>query len=158
MWIKRSLALFGATCLAFTLALERGVAQDRDTSTVETSRPPKVGNQPGKNVPPGKEHAGADELYRACLGDLNECNERAFTLGQKVKQLEAENAKLKTAASLPVCHDRHVWKHPTIADVSCYPHACAPSPFACVMYCKSQLDCAPGRSCTAQGLCAAPIK
>lgn len=151
----RWIAVMSLGAISVALAPMPAAAQGRDTPAVENRQPPKGGTQPGKNVPPGKEHGTAEQLYSVCLSDLNECNVRVFALGQQVKALEAQLAKL---APLPVCWDRHIWKHPTIADVNCYPHACATNAYACVMKCNSKLDCAPGRSCTAQGHCEPPIK
>jgi hypothetical protein len=154
MSVSRVLFLVGLLCVALLPAYDVE-AQGRDTPAVENTKPPKA-SPPAKNVPPGKEHASAQELYGVCLDDLNKCNEKAFALGQQIKELQAENAKLTKAASAPVCHDRHVWKHPTIADVNCHPYACKPNAFACVKSCNNQLECAPGRRCKADGVCDVP--
>jgi hypothetical protein len=106
-----------------------------------------------------------------CMGMLGRCTERAKTcetqrahcesseamLREQLHAAFAELADLRPKAAPPLCSDRKEWIHAVLPTVQCYPYACGNTPFSCTQHCSSKLDCAPGRSCSAQGLCVAPI-
>ncbi len=132
-----------------------------------------AGKQPMPTTAPSHEFQQAGERKDKidCMAFLGRCNERANTcetqrtqceseLALKHQQLQeayAEIADLRPKAALPVCSGRKDWIHAVLPTVHCHPYACGDTPFSCTQMCNSQLDCAPGRSCTAQGTCAAPI-
>ncbi len=98
-----------------------------------------------------------NERANACETERAHCESEVASQHQQLQEAYAELADLRPKAALPVCSGRKEWIHAVLPTVSCYPYACGDTPFACTQVCHSQLDCAPGRSCTAQGTCAAPI-
>jgi hypothetical protein len=134
------------------------------------------GGPAGKTTPtrdPGYEfeQAGPRKDTIDCMAFLGRCSDRANAceterahceseLDLKHQQLQeafAEIADLRPKAALPVCSGRKEWIHAVLPTVHCYPYACGDTPFSCTQQCNSQLDCAPGRSCTAEGTCMTPI-
>ncbi len=132
-----------------------------------------AGEQPAPTSGPGHvfQPAGERKDTMDCMAFLGRCNERIEACDterahcesglalahQQLQEAYAEIADLRPKAALPVCSGSKEWIHPVLATVSCYPYACGDTPFACKKQCGSKLDCAPGRSCTAQGRCEAPI-
>jgi len=98
-----------------------------------------------------------NERANACETERTHCEADAALKHQQLQEAYAEIADLRPKAALPVCSGSKEWIHPVLPTVSCYPYACGDTPFACKHQCNSKLDCAPGRSCTAQGRCEAPI-
>ena len=96
------------------------------------------------------------ERAKACETQRAQCESREAMLRDELHAANAELAELRPKAALPVCSDRKDWIHAVLPTVHCYPYACGDTPFSCTQQCNSQLDCAPGRSCSAQGLCLAP--
>jgi hypothetical protein len=106
-----------------------------------------------------------------CMGMLGRCTERAKACETQRAHCEAseamlreqlhaafdELAELRPKAAPPLCSDRKDWIHIVLPSVHCYPYACGDTPFSCTQHCSSRLDCAPGRSCSADGLCLAPL-
>jgi hypothetical protein len=97
-----------------------------------------------------------EERAKTCETQRAQCESREAMLREELNAANAELADLRPKAALPVCSDRKDWIHAVLPTVHCYPYACGDTPFSCTQQCNSQLDCAPGRSCSAQGLCLAP--
>lgn len=132
-----------------------------------------AGQKPAPTRDPGYEFSEAGERKDTidCMAFLGRCTERANACEterahcesevalqhQQLQEAYAEIADLRPKAALPVCSGRKEWIHAVLPTVSCYPYACGDTPFSCTQQCDSQLDCAPGRVCTAQGTCAPPI-
>ena len=98
-----------------------------------------------------------NERIEACDTERAHCESGLALAHQQLQEAYAEIADLRPKAALPVCSGSKEWIQPVLATGSCYPYACGDTPFACKKQCGSKLDCAPGRSCTAQGRCEAPI-
>lgn len=98
-----------------------------------------------------------NERAQACEAGRAQCESQLALAHQQLQDAYAEIAELRPKAALPVCSDRKDWIHAALPTVHCYPYACGDTPFSCTQTCNSKLDCAPGRSCTAQGTCMAPI-
>jgi hypothetical protein len=134
--------------------------------------------KPASQVPaatrdPGYElgEAGRKPNTIDCMGMLGNCNEKAKACETQRAHCEASEAmardqlhaafaeleELRPKAALPLCSDRKDWLHAVLPTVHCYPYACGDTPFSCTQHCNSKLDCAPGRSCSAQGQCVAPL-
>ena len=157
----------GTIALA-TVALVSGIAWWTAQAQVGAARDQPVPT----NVPDHEfQHVGKRNDRIDCMAFLGGCNERAnacetqrehcesqFALKhQQLQEAYAEIEELRPKAALPVCSGSKEWIHAALPTVSCYPYACGNTPFSCTQVCHSQLDCAPGRSCTAQGACAQPI-
>lgn len=135
--------------------------------------PTAAGAQATPTTDPGYEFQDAGERHDTidCMAFLGRCNERVQACEtaraqcesrldlahQQLEDAYAQIADLQPKAALPVCSDRKDWIHATLPTVHCYPYACGDTPFSCTQTCNSRLDCAPGRSCTAEGTCMAPI-
>lgn len=118
--------------------------------------PPK---QTGSETP-GSKLESCENMLTLCQGFRRVLSEKVKALEGQVKALEGQVSTLKLQigaleqkAALPACLNRYVWTHPTIASVNCSPFACGTKPYSCKHPCNSQLDCAPGLSCTADGYC-----
>jgi hypothetical protein len=96
------------------------------------------------------------ERAKACETQRAQCESREAMLRDELHAANAELADLRPKAALPLCSDHKDWIHAVLPTVHCYPYACGDTPFSCTQQCNSKLDCAPGRSCSAQGLCLAP--
>lgn len=94
---------------------------------------------------------------QACDTERSHCEADRALAHQQLQAAYAEIADLRPKAALPVCSGGKEWVHAVLPTVQCYPYACGDTPFACKRVCHSKLDCAPGRSCSADGLCLAPI-
>lgn len=150
-------AVASIACIAWWVAHARGAPVGKATPTTD----------------PGYEfhEAGARKDKIDCMAILGSCTERvqacetqrahcesdAASAHQQLQEAYAELADLRPKAALPVCSGRKEWIHAVLPTVQCHPYACGDTPFSCTRHCSSQLDCAPGRSCTAQGTCMAPI-
>ena len=97
------------------------------------------------------------ERAQACETERARCEADRDLAHQQLQEAYAQIADLQPKAALPVCSGRKEWIHAVLPTVHCYPYACGDTPFSCTQQCNSQLDCAPGRSCTAEGTCMAPI-
>jgi hypothetical protein len=164
----------GSTPVPITGQSHEPQAQPRGKASRDPAKTPTAaGAQATPTTGPGHEFQDAGERHDTidCMAFLGRCNQRVQACEtaraqcesqldlahQQLQDAYAQIADLQPKAALPVCSDRKDWIHATLPTVHCYPYACGDTPFSCTQACNSRLDCAPGRSCTAEGTCMAPI-